>query len=91
MVVFSLVDVDNEEDVGTQEVAEQVSNVSVKVVEVKDTTTHTTAVEVVVVPVVAEDSAGRIMTSHNVTVMLRSILSRTGKCWRRSISTALPS
>ena len=43
--------------------------------------------EAVVVRVVGDDLAGRITTSRSATVMLQSILSLTGRCWRRSIST----
>ena len=43
--------------------------------------------EAVVVRVVGDDLAGRITTSRSATVMLQSISSLTGRCWRRSIST----
>lgn len=36
---------------------------------------------------VEEDLVGRIMTSRKEIVMLRSISSRIGRCWRRSTST----
>jgi hypothetical protein len=43
--------------------------------------------EAVVARVVEGDLAGRIMTSHNETVMRLSTSSLTGRCWRRLIST----
>lgn len=44
--------------------------------------------EAVVVRVVEDDLAGKITTSRSATVMLPSISSLTGRCWRRLISTA---
>jgi hypothetical protein len=90
VAVSSPVDVDSAEAVAMPEEAGPASNESVKAVEDKHTTT-TTAVGAVVVLVVEGDLDGRITTSHSATVMLLSTLSLIGRCWRRLISTVLPS
>ena len=55
--------------------------------EVVNSITTMMRVEAVVVRVVGDDLAGRITTSRSATVMLQSISSLIGRCWRRLIST----
>ncbi len=87
MVELSLEVGVNEVEEQTREVVEDSSKESVAVV-VSKATTSMVIVEAAVVHVEGGDLVGKIMTNHNGIVMPLSTLSLTGKCLRRSTSTA---